>query len=121
MSNFEQSGGLDGRVIRARRREHWLVLAAPLAALLLAGCTEGGTTEDRMGRFLVSPGKYNLWPCPQMGDRGDDLAIRQNELEALIAKAGPGAGGSFASAIAYRPEYLQVRADLTELRNAAAG
>jgi hypothetical protein len=120
MSNLVPSGGFKDRAIGVRRRPRWLVLAAPLVAALLAGCTDGATSDDRMGRFLVSPGKYDLYPCPQMGDRGVELAIRQNELEVLIAKAGPGAGGSFASAVAYRPEYLQVRAELAELRKAAA-
>jgi hypothetical protein len=73
-----------------------------------------------LGRFLVSPGKYNLYPCPQMGDRGVELAIRLKELEVLMAKAGTGAGGSLASAVAYRPEYLQARAEMAELRKAAA-
>ena len=120
MSSLDQSPGVKDRVIGVCRPPRWLVLAAPLVAALLAGCTEGGTADDRMGRFLVSPGKYDLYPCPQMGDRGVELAIRQDELEALIAKAGPGAGGSFASAVAYRPEYLQVRAEMTELRKAAS-
>jgi hypothetical protein len=120
MSNLAESRGFKDRAIRTRHRRRWLALAAPLVAVLLSGCTEGGTSDDRVGRFLVSPGKYDLYPCPQMGDRGVELAIRQNELEVLMAKAGPGAGGSFASAVAYRPEYLQVRGEMTELRKAAA-
>ncbi len=121
MSNLVQSRGFKDRAIRVCRRPRWLVLAAPLVAALLTGCTnERGTTDDKIGRFLVSPGKYNLYPCPQMGDRGVELAIRQNELEVLMAKAGSGAGGSLVSALAYRPGYLQARTEMAELRKAAA-
>jgi hypothetical protein len=119
MSNSLPRRGCKDHAIR--RWHRWAVLAAPLLAALLAGCaTGGGTTDDKLGRFLVSPGKYNLYPCPQMGDRGVELAIRLKELEVLMAKAGTGAGGSLASAVAYRPEYLQARAEMAELRKAAA-
>ena len=40
---------------------------------------------------------------------------RQHELELLIAKAGSGV----ASAMAYQPEYLQLRGEMTQLRKTA--
>ena len=44
----------------------------------------------------------------------------QLELEGLMAKAGPDASGHFVSTIAYRPEYLQLRGQMNEIRKTSA-
>ncbi|MDP2294927.1 MAG: hypothetical protein Q8M24_05630 [Pseudolabrys sp.] len=91
-----------------------------MAGSLAACATQGGTTEERMGSNLVSPGKFRFYSCEHLARQTVLMTTRAMELEGLIAKAGPGAGGSFVSAIAYRPEYLQVRGNLVELRKEQA-
>ena len=87
-----------------------------LAALLLAGCGGG---QDSAERFLVAPGKYVLFNCPQIKQTADEKMKRQRELEALMVKAGNDTAGRMASAVAYRPEYVQLRGEMTDLRQAA--
>ena len=90
-------------------------------AALMAGCaTQGGGPEDRLGSFLVVPGKYSLYSCPQQAVRSAQLKTRQQELDALIAKAGSGPGGAIAATLAYRTEYAQVRGELAELAKETA-
>jgi hypothetical protein len=48
------------------------------------------------------------------------FATREQELDALIAKAGSDAGGRFVSAIAYRAEHTQAHGNLVEIRKAQA-
>ena len=77
-------------------------------------------SDDKVGSYLVSPDKYTLYNCQQIAETTKEKMARERELEALIAKAGQGADGRFVSSIAYRPEYLQVNAELVELRKATA-
>lgn len=92
-------------------------LVAALTSLWLTGCT---TTDDNMGRLFASPGKYALYNCPQLAEAAKSLIEREQELQALMAKASVDAGGRFVSAIAYRPEYFANHGDLRELQAAAA-
>jgi hypothetical protein len=89
-----------------------------LAALLLAGCA--GADQDSAARFLVAPGKYVLFNCPQIKQQADENIKRQRELEGLMAKAGNETAGRLVSAMAYRPEYVQLRGEMTDLRQVAA-
>ncbi len=89
-----------------------------LAAGLLAGCA--GADQDATARFLVAPGKYVLFNCAQIAHQAGVNATRQHELEALMVKAGDGSAGRLASAVAYRPEYLQLRGEMADLRQSAA-
>lgn len=94
---------------------------ALLLAVSLAGCTtQGATNEERMGSFFVAPGKYQFYTCAHLTQATIGLKHREKELEGLIAKAGTGAGGSVVSAVAYRPELLQVRGGLAEVRREEA-
>ena len=95
-----------------------LILAALLASSL-AACG-GGTTDDKLGRFLVAPNKYVLYTCPQLADAVVSVAAREKVLEDLMQKAGKGAGGRVASTLAYEPEYAQLRGDMDVLRRTAA-
>ena len=95
--------------------------AALLLAAALAGCAkQGGSMDDRMGSFLVAPNKYVLFNCEQLAGQVAPLRKREGELLALMAKAGPSGAGQLASAMAYRPEYLERRGEMNELRRAAA-
>ena len=95
--------------------------AAALLAAMLAGCTSGGgTADDQAGSLLVAPDKFAIYNCPQLADRAAHLTNREKELRELIAKAGTGPDGRFASAVAYQPEYLSVRGEINELHAAVA-
>jgi hypothetical protein len=83
-------------------------LVTAVAAAALSGCATQGSFEDRASSFLVTPGKYTLYSCPQLAVQSDARIARKRELDALIAKAGPGAGGAVASTLAYSTEYAQV-------------
>jgi hypothetical protein len=106
---------MSNSVNRCRVLATALVTAAAAAAL--SGCaTQGGFEASS---FLVTPGKYTLYSCPQLVPQTDARIARKRELDALIAKAGPGAG-ALAATLAYRTEYAQVRGELAELARESA-
>ena len=80
----------------------------------LCGCA----SEDTAGRFLVTPDKFVLYNCAQLSDAAQANFVRQQQLEKLMAKAGTGTGGEVVSDLAYRPEYVQLRGEMNELRKA---
>ena len=89
---------------------------ATLATAALGGCA----SEDAAGRFLVTPDKFVLYNCVQLSDAAQANFARQQQLEKLMAKAGTGAGAEIVSDLAYRPEYVQLRGEMNELRKATA-
>ena len=94
-----------------------LLLIGIPAAGVLAGCA---TSDDSAGRFFVQPERYQLYSCRELAEAARAIGTRERELEDLMAKAGPDASGQFVSTIAYRPEYLQTRGLMSEIRKAAA-
>ena len=82
----------------------------------MSGCG----SEDTAGRFLVTPDKFVLYTCAQLSDAAQANFARQQQLEKLIAKAGTSSGAEIVSALAYRPEYVQLRGEMNELRKAVA-
>ena len=92
-------------------------LIAALVAATLSGCA---ASDDSAARFLVAPDQYVLFNCVQIAEAAYANIIRQRELEKLMAKAGTDSAGRFVSGMTYRPEYLQLRGDMTELRKEAA-
>jgi hypothetical protein len=103
--------------LRAQRGQRGgATFAIVLVAATLAGCA----SDDSAGRFLVAPDKFTLYNCAQLAEAAQANAVRQRELELLMAKAGPDAGGPLVSAVAYRPEYTQKRGEMNELRKTAA-
>ena len=102
---------------RVRRRDV-LAGAGALLALGLAGC---GTLSDEVaGKAIVSPGRYNVYPCANIETRLREVRARRIELEQLMARSSQTAGGDFVNAIAYRSEYLQTGGDLEELARASS-
>ncbi len=91
-----------------------------LAALTGCAGAPGETSDDKLGRMLVAPGKYVLYSCDELATQMQNTATRIRELEGLMARANVDSSGQFVSAIAYRPEYIERRGDFNELRNAAA-
>lgn len=107
-------------VPRRRRAASRLWLIGTLA-LTLAACTGApGTQDDRMGRLLVAPEKYTLYNCDQLKVAALSTRTREQELEALIAKAGTDSAGNLAADMAYRPEYYELHGEMNELRRTAA-
>lgn len=97
------------------------LVAFVLLVALLSGCaSSGGTSDETVGRILFAPGKFALYTCAELADRVTVNVARQHVLEGLMAKAGAGAGGRMVSSMAYRPEYLELRGEMVELRRAAA-
>lgn len=96
----------------------WLMLTL---GPVLAGCgAGGGNPDDTFSRFLVAPDKYVLYNCAQLEEVSAGFTLREKELVALSAKAGSGSGGRFVTAMVYRPEYLELRGNMNEVRSAAA-
>ncbi len=85
-------------------------------AALLAGSGVASADDAAWSHFLVAPGKYVLYNCQQLDVAAKDNEKRMRELEALMAKS----GSEFANAIAYRPEYLQLRGETEDIRHEAA-
>jgi hypothetical protein len=92
------------------------ILIAAFLAAALGGCA----SEDNTARFLVEPDKYVLYTCPEMAAQMQANAARQRQLEELTAKASTTSSGQLMSQMAYRPEYLQLRGEMNELRRTSA-
>jgi hypothetical protein len=106
------------KIVQKSGRMSLQVFCLAATALLLAACT--GTHDDKMGRIYVAPDKYTLYNCQQLQVTAAAMRVRELELEALIAKAGPSAAGNLAADMAYRPEYYQVHGEMNELRRSSA-
>ena len=91
-----------------------LAVAGAMVATLYAGAASAD--DDKWSHFLVAPGKYILYNCQQLDVQAKMNQKRIAELEALMAKS----GSEFANAIAYKPEYLQLRGEMADMRREAA-
>jgi hypothetical protein len=91
-------------------------LTALLAALLVAGCAD---SSDIMPSLLVAPGKYDIYTCPQIVRAFQTTQKREQELQALMVKAGTGIGGQLVNATVYQPDYQAARGNMNDLRQAA--
>ena len=85
-------------------------------ATLLGSAVVASADDDKWSHFLVAPGKYILYNCQQLDVAAKTNQKRIAELEALMAKS----GSEFANAIAYKPEYLQLRGEMADMRREAA-
>ncbi len=99
---------------RYRAPARWVVALALTG--LLAGCS---TNLDELSSSVVLRGKFNLYNCTQIAERGQTTAARVEELKDLMRRSAQGPGGEFVNAIAYRNEYLIARGDLEQLEQAA--
>lgn len=87
-----------------------IIFAGPLS-----GCA---MSDDTMARFLVAPDKYTLYNCRDLAAQEKITAARESELRQLMAQAGIDSSGRLVSAMAYRPDYIEVLGELRELRQA---
>jgi hypothetical protein len=85
--------------------------AAALSALLALGVGLGGCADmsDSMTSAFADPAKYELYDCKQLESERKSLAIREAELQGLMAKAETGAAGAIVSELAYRNDYIALR------------
>jgi len=73
----------------------------------LPGCAEVG---ESMSSAFADPAKYDLYECKQLGPERRSLAGRIAELQGLMAKAETGVAGSVVAEVAYRNDYIALRA-----------
>jgi hypothetical protein len=88
------------------------------AAALLSACGASPADDDNdasLSRFFVAPGRYVLFNCQQIAQQAKGNMERQQVLEGLMARS----GSELANAVAYRPEYLQLRGEMNDLRQEA--
>jgi len=88
--------------------------AAIAAVLLVLGIGMGGCADmnDTMLSAFADPAQFDLYDCKQLDDRRKYLATRQAELQGLMAKADTGVAGPVVAELAYRNEYIAVRAQM---------
>jgi hypothetical protein len=73
----------------------------------LGGCAEMG---ESLSSAFADPAKYDLYECKQLETERKILAGRAAELQGLMAKAATGVAGSVVAEVAYRNDYVAVRA-----------
>lgn len=96
--------------------KHSITFSAALAlAALLCGASAASADDNMMSNFLVAPGKFILFNCQQLDVAAKANQQRMAQLEALMAKS----GSEFANMVAYRPEYLQLRGEMADMRREA--
>jgi hypothetical protein len=82
-----------------------------LAVLLVLGAGLGGCADmsDTMTLAFADPAKYDLYECKQLEPERKALAVREAELQGLMAKAETGVAGPVVSELAYRNDYIALR------------
>ncbi len=96
---------------RVSHRPHSPRAAAALALFVL-GLALGGCADmsDSMTSAFADPAKYDLYECKQLEAERKVLTAKAAEYQGLMAKAQTGVAGSVVSELAYRNEYIAVRA-----------
>jgi hypothetical protein len=99
-------------MVRASYRLHLSRAAAAVALLALAiglaGCAQMG--DSFVSGAFADPAKYDFYDCKQLEAERKALATRGAELQGLMAKADTGVAGPVVAELAYRNDYISVRA-----------
>ncbi|MGP9811418.1 twin-arginine translocation pathway signal [Rhodopseudomonas sp. NSM] len=74
----------------------------------LSGCAAIG--DSAMSQAFVDPAKYDLYNCEQLAAERKALDARLADLDGLMRKAQTGVAGSVVSEVAYRNDYINVKA-----------
>lgn len=77
-------------------------------AVVLSGCA--GIGDSAVSTAFVDPSRYDLYDCKQLDAERTSLAAQTKQLDALIAKAETGTAGPVVAEVAYRNNYISVRA-----------
>lgn len=81
----------------------------------MSGCASVG--DSFASTAFADPAKYVLYDCKKLEVERKSLAARTTDLQKLLDKAATGTGGTIAGELAYRNDYIAVRA---QLKNADA-
>jgi hypothetical protein len=73
----------------------------------LGGCAEMG---DSVTSAFADPARYDLYECKQLETERKSLATRTAEVQGLMAKAQTGVAGPVVAELAYRNDYIALRA-----------
>ncbi|MBS0246090.1 MAG: hypothetical protein JSR61_05675 [Proteobacteria bacterium] len=92
----------------------------PALTLLVTACASNNPQEDKLGTFLVAPGKYVLYDCQQLQATASNFRERRDTLRKAMADAEKAPAGGLVSLLAYRGEYGQIEGNLAEIRREAA-
>jgi hypothetical protein len=99
-------------MVRASHCPHLSRAAAAVALLALAiglaGCAQMG--DSFVAGAFADPAKYDFYDCKQLEAERKALATRGAELQGLMAKADTGVAGPVVAELAYRNDYISVRA-----------
>jgi len=76
--------------------------------LSLSACA-GISDNESLTAAFADPAKYELWDCKQLEGERKNLAAREADLQALMAKAQTGTAGPVVAEMAYRNDYLAIR------------
>jgi hypothetical protein len=86
-------------------------MALPVLGLLfgfgLGGCAD---MSESITSAFADPAKYDFYDCKQLEAERKGLATRGAEVQGLMAKAETGVAGSVVSELAYRNDYIAIRA-----------
>jgi hypothetical protein len=88
-------------------------------ALLLAGLA-AGCAGDAAEQLFIRPGRYDYLDCREIASARHKLAVQEQELKTLIARAEQDAFGRLIAAASYRGDYLRVQGDQKMLVEVAA-
>ncbi|PZA14063.1 twin-arginine translocation pathway signal [Rhodopseudomonas palustris] len=86
------------------------VAAAALiaAALGLSGCA--GIGDSALSQAFVDPARYELYDCKQLEAERKSLDTQLAKLDGLMRKAQTGVAGPVVAEVAYRNDYINLKA-----------
>jgi hypothetical protein len=79
-----------------------------VGALGLSGCA--GIGDSALSQAFVDPAKYDLYDCKQLETERKSLDQKLAKLEGLMRKAQTGAAGPVVAEVAYRNDYINLKA-----------
>jgi hypothetical protein len=85
-----------------------MAMAVLVAGIGLSGCADLG--DGFASGAFVDPAKYQYYDCKLLEAERKTLATRSAELQGLMAKANTGVAGPVVAELAYRNDYISVRA-----------